>query len=166
MNIITNSAASFHFAWVSALIALVSCSPADDDEKDQEVDASCDAAASHFWEVCTDFMGSDSAEMFAEGFRVDCIAMQGFYRKEARCIAESETCEDLLQCEVSAVEFICETDEECGGDLFCATPDDCAECAPDTDCVACLEDAHCSEGKLCLTGLCIDESNAFHEILQ
>lgn len=149
---------------------LWSCAPKEDSDEEETneeeaVDISCDGAASHFQEICSDFMGPDTAELFAEDFRVDCIAMQGFYQREARCAARAESCEALLRCEISAVTFVCDTDEDCGGGLFCERPPEhCNDCVPDTDCVGCLSDEHCAEGKSCFDGLCILDENLFHSL--
>lgn len=154
--------------WVLACV-FPSCSPAEDSSKgdsgeDEPVDSSCEGAASHYWEICADLLGSDLAELFAEDFRVDCIAMEGFYVREARCAARADSCEALLRCEIGSVEFVCDTDEDCGQDLFCESPaDDCEDCVPDTDCVACLEDEHCETGKSCFDGLCLGDANLHHE---
>lgn len=157
MKKITNVAPSFRSAWVQVVVALVSCSPASEDESKEET-VSCEDAASHFWAVCTDFMGTDSAELLAEGWRVDCIAMEGLLDDESSCIARSESCEDVLMCEFSDITFDCDTSDDCAEGLFCS--------ADPIDCVACIEDADCADGKLCLTGLCIDEVNTYHELLQ
>lgn len=157
MKRITNTAALFDLARAFAVVALVSCSPKKADDNKEET-PSCEDAASHFWEVCTDFMGTDSAEMTAAGWRVDCIAMEGILDEEARCIARSESCEDILMCEFSDITFDCETEEDCGEGLLCS--------AELVDCVACLEDNDCTDEKLCLTGLCIDEDNTYHDLLQ
>lgn len=142
--------------WGLLTLAL-GCSPKDGGEDDEQVDASCEGAAAHFWEICAEDLGNDFAELNAEMFRVDCVGMQGFMAREARCAARAASCQSLIEdCGITSVTFVCDVDTDCGNELSCSLDLE--------DCVACLDDADCNDGKACASGLCLSAENAFHQL--